>query len=71
MLDLRMPGIDGLDLLAHLEKAGERVPAVILTAHGNDDTRERARHAGALAFLDKPFRSNELIEAVESALLRG
>jgi two-component system response regulator FixJ len=71
VLDLRMPGIDGLDLLAHLEKAGERVPAVILTAHGNDDTRERARHAGACAFLYKPFRSNELIEAVDSALLRG
>ena len=71
VLDLRMPGMDGLELLAHLEKSGERVPAVILTAHGDDDTRERARRAGAVAFLDKPFRSAELIEAVDSALLRG
>ena len=71
VLDLRMPGMDGLDLLAHLRKVGERVPAVVLTAHGDDDVRERSRQAGAAAFLDKPFRSTALIEAVESALLRG
>jgi two-component system response regulator FixJ len=71
VLDLRMPAMDGLDLLAHLGKAGERVPAVVLTAHGDDDVRERARQAGAAAFLDKPFRSAALIEAVESALRRG
>lgn len=71
VLDLRMPRIDGLDLLAHLESSGERVPAVILTAHGDDDTRERARQAGVIAFLDKPFRSADLIGAVDSVLLRG
>jgi FixJ family two-component response regulator len=70
VIDLRMPGMGGLDLLAHLRRAGERVPAVILTAHGDDDAREGARQAGT-AFLDKPFRSAALIEAVESALLRG
>jgi two-component system response regulator FixJ len=71
VLDLRMPGMDGLDLLAHLKQAGDRVPAVILTAHGDDDLRELARLAGTVAFLDKPFRSAVLIEAVKSALLRG
>jgi len=71
VLDMRMPGMGGLDLLAHLKQAGVRVAAVILTAHGDDDARERARQAGAVAFLDKPFRSAALIEAVESALLRG
>ena len=71
VVDLRMPGMDGLDLLAHLRKAGECVPAVILTAHDDDDARERARQTGTVAFLDKPFRCAELIGAVESALLRG
>ncbi|MEA3182737.1 MAG: hypothetical protein QOI59_6260 [Gammaproteobacteria bacterium] len=63
--------MNGLDLLAHLEKAGERIPAVILTAHGDDDVRERARQAGSTVFLDKPANSAVLIGAVESALLRA
>ena len=72
VLDLRMPGgMDGLELLAHLKHAGDCVPAVILTAHGDDELRELARLAGTVAFLDKPFRSAALIEAVKSALLRG
>jgi FixJ family two-component response regulator len=71
VLDLRMPGMDGLDLLAHLAKVGQRVPAVILTAHGDDDARDRALQAGAVAFLDKPFPSAALIEAVNSALACG
>ena len=71
VLDLRMPEMDGLDLLAHLEEAGERIPAVILTAHGDNDVRELARRAGIVAFLDKPVKSAVLIEAVQSALLRA
>lgn len=71
VLDLQMPGMDGLSLLAHLGTTGQPVPAVILTAHGDDDARERARQAGSVAFLDKPFRSAELIEAIKSALRRG
>jgi FixJ family two-component response regulator len=68
VLDLRMPAMGGLELLAELASRGRRVPAVILTAHGDDDARERARRAGAVAFIDKPFRSGALIEAVRSAL---
>jgi two-component system, LuxR family, response regulator FixJ len=71
VLDLRMPEMDGLDLLAHLEEAGEHIPAVILTAHGDDEVRERARRAGVVAFLDKPVKSAVLIEGVQSALLRA
>jgi FixJ family two-component response regulator len=71
VLDLQMPGMGGLGLLAHLAAAAKQVPAVVLTAHGDDDSREQARRAGAVAFLDKPFRSAELIEAIKSALRRG
>ena len=71
VLDLRMPGMDGLGLLAHLRSSGRYIPAVILTAHGGDDARRRAAHAGAVAFLDKPFVSTELIEAIRSATRIG
>lgn len=71
VLDLQMPGMDGLGLLAHLKKTGSQIPAVILTAYGDDSARQRAMRAGAVAFLDKPFVSAELIGAVRSALRRG
>jgi FixJ family two-component response regulator len=71
VLDLQMPGMDGLGLLAHLKKAGTQIPAVILTAYGDDSARQRAARDGAMAFLDKPFVSTELIGAVRSALRRG
>lgn len=71
VLDLQMPGMDGLGLLARLRDMGRHIPAVILTAHGDEQVRERAARAGAVAFLDKPFVSAELIEAIRSALRRG
>src|ERR1051325_1293202 len=71
VLDLQMPGIDGLGLLAHLRKTGTQIPAVILTAYGDNSARHRAVQAGAMAFLDKPFVSAELIGAVRSALRCG
>jgi FixJ family two-component response regulator len=70
VLDLRMPGMQGLELLAHLANAGQRIPAVILTAHGDDEARARALQAGAIAYLRKPFGSDALTEAVKSAMIR-
>jgi len=68
-LDIKMPGMDGLS--AAREIAGERRAAVlILTAFSQRDLIERARDAGALAYLVKPFQRNELIPAVEVALGR-
>jgi FixJ family two-component response regulator len=63
--------MQGLELLVHLADAGQSVPAVILTAHGDNEARERALQAGAIAFLRKPFRSDALIEAVKSAMIRA
>jgi two-component system response regulator FixJ len=67
VLDLRMPGMTGLDLLRHLAAEGARIPVVILTAHGDDDTRERVRGA-TVAFLTKPFHADDLLGAVRTAL---
>lgn len=68
VLDLRMPGMDGLDLLRHLSGTGARIPAVILTAHGDDEARQRSLQAGAVAFLSKPFNGDALLDAVRTAL---
>src|SRR5437870_13710864 len=68
VLDLRMTGMTGLDLLRHLAVADSRSPAVILTAHGDDETRRRSVEAGAVAFLDKPFHSDALLDAVRAVL---
>ena len=69
ILDIKMPGMDGLT--AAREISGERLAAVlILTAFSQRDLIERARDAGALAYLVKPFQRSELIPAVEVALGR-
>jgi FixJ family two-component response regulator len=70
VLDLRMAGMNGLDLLKHLSATRSRIPVVILTAHGDDETRQRALQAGAVAFLGKPFRGDALLDAVRTALNR-
>ena len=68
VLDLRMPAMSGLDLLRHLAATGSLVPAIVLTAHGNDEARRECLEAGAFAFLEKPFRSATLLDAVHRAL---
>lgn len=68
VLDLRMIGMNGLDLLRHLAATGSRIPVIILTAHGDEEARRQALEAGAVAFLGKPFRSDALLDAVRTAL---
>src|SRR5262245_14637101 len=70
VLDLRMAGMDGLELLRHLTAAGTPIPTVILTAHGDDELRDRALEAGAVAFLAKPFHADVLLDAVKTAMGR-
>ena len=71
VLDLRMPGMGGAGLLKHLMASGSRIPVIILTAHGDDDTRQRSLDAGAVAFLEKPVRGPAFLDAVRSALATG
>ena len=68
VLDVRMDGMSGLDLLRHLVATGSHIPAIILTAHADDETRRLSLEAGAAAFLEKPFRSAALLDAVRAAL---
>ena len=71
VVDLRMPGMDGLELLRHLSGRGIRIPAIVLTAHDDDEARQRSLQAGAVAFLGKPFNGNALLDAVKTALNRA
>ena len=71
VLDLQMPGVSGLDLLRHLAAVGLHIPVVILTAHGDEETRRRCLQAGAVAFLAKPFHGDALLGAVHAALDAG
>ena len=71
VLDLRMAGMSGLEFLKHLAATGSRIPVIILTAHGDEDTRQQTLQAGAVAFLKKPFQSAALVDAVRTALVRA
>jgi FixJ family two-component response regulator len=70
ILDVRMPGMSGLDLQHHLLAAESRIPIIFITAHADDDARVRAMQAGAVDFLYKPCREEELFRAIELALRR-
>jgi len=71
VLDVRMPGMGGLGLLKRLVAAGSRIPVIILTAHGDDDTRQRSLEAGAVAFLEKPVQGAVLVNAIRNVLAAG
>jgi FixJ family two-component response regulator len=68
VLDLRMSGMSGLDLLRYLGAAWAHIPVVVLTAQGNEGTRQRCLEAGAAALLVKPFRAETLLNAIQAAI---
>ena len=68
LLDLRMPGMDGLDLLRRVHGQWPNMPVILLTAHGTVDSAVAAMRGGAVDFLQKPFSPREIREAVEKAL---
>ena len=68
VLDLRMPGMDGLELLRRLAAEGHAPPVIVITAHGDDEARAESLAAGAVAFLNKPFKEETLLSAIDSAL---
>ncbi len=68
VLDVRMPGMSGLDLQEELNRAGQRIPIIFITGHGDVGMRVRALKAGAVDFLQKPFDAQELLDAIHCAL---
>jgi two-component system response regulator DctR len=70
VLDLRMPGMGGLDTFERLRARFPDVPIVFITGHGEVSTAVRAMKAGALDFLEKPFSHQELLDRVQEALAR-
>ena len=65
LLDVRMPGIDGLQVQAEMAAHGYNLPVIVLTGHGDISTAVRAMHAGAVDFLEKPFERERLLHALE------
>ena len=70
VLDIRLPGVSGLDFQAELLKAGVRIPIIFMTGHGDIPMSVQAMKAGAIDFLTKPFRDQEMLDAVVRALER-
>jgi FixJ family two-component response regulator len=70
VLDVRMPGRSGLELQRDLARANRQVPIIFITAHADVPMTVQAMKGGAIEFLTKPFRDQDLIEAVESGLAR-
>jgi len=68
VLDVRLPGTSGLDFQRHLAEANVYIPIIFITAHGDVPMSVRAMKAGAVEFLTKPFRDQELLDAIQSAL---
>lgn len=70
LLDVRLPGMSGLDFQSQLASLGIHLPVLMMTAHGDVPMSVRAMKAGALDFLTKPFRDQDLIDAVSAAITK-
>jgi len=68
ILDVRMPGMNGLELQRQLGAANWPIPIIFITAHADDNARAQALAAGAVDFLYKPFHEEELLNAIDTAL---
>ena len=68
VLDVRLPGLSGLDFQAELAKANVDIPVVFMTGHGDIPMTVRAMKAGAIEFLPKPFRDQDMLDAVAEAM---
>jgi FixJ family two-component response regulator len=70
ILDVRLPGVSGLDFQRELSDAGVRIPIIFITGHGDIPMSVRAMKSGAVEFLTKPFRDQDLLDAIHQALDR-
>ena len=68
IVDILMPGMNGLQLQSHLAAAASRIPIIFITAYDDEESRRRAMQAGAAAFLNKPFSDEQLLQTILFAL---
>ena len=68
IVDVRMPGMSGLELQSHLNSAGFRIPIIFISAHDDGEAKSRALGAGAIDFLKKPFSEDALLGAIRASL---
>ena len=68
ILDVRLPGISGLDVQRKLSEAGVQIPVIFITGHGDIPMTVKAMKSGAVEFLTKPFRDQDLLDAIQQAL---
>jgi FixJ family two-component response regulator len=71
VLDIRLPGMSGLDVQHKLNEAGVQIPIIFITGHGDIPMTVQAMKSGAVEFLTKPFRDQDLIDAIQQALKRN
>ena len=71
VLDVRLPGLSGLDLQRELAAANSHIPIIFITGHGDIPMSVRAMKAGAAEFLTKPFRDQDLQDAIQQAIERN
>jgi FixJ family two-component response regulator len=69
VLDIRLPGVSGLDFQNQLANLGNNIPIIFMTGHGDVPMSVRAMKAGAIDFLTKPFRDQDMLDAVSNALV--
>jgi two-component system, LuxR family, response regulator FixJ len=70
LLDMRMPGMDGLEVQARLIRLGVSLPLIVMSGHGDVQSAVRAMKAGAVDFIEKPFDDDTLLNAIEAALAK-
>jgi FixJ family two-component response regulator len=68
VLDMRLPGMSGLEVQSKLHEAGAQIPIIFITSHGDIPMTVKAMKSGAVEFLTKPFRDQDLIDAIHQAL---
>ena len=68
ILDVRLPGMDGLDLQRYLANSHSEIPIIFITSCEDDEVRARAFNAGAIAYFLKPFNDEDLLNAIDAAL---
>ena len=71
ILDMRLPGMSGLEVQSKLNETGAQIPIIFITSHGDIPMTVKAMKSGAVEFLTKPFRDQDLIDAIQEALRRN